>query len=248
VTAPLETLTYPDVAALSRAAADMIAAAAQTAVEERGRFTLCLSGGSTPRTLYQLLAAEYRERVPWAATSVFFGDERCVPPDNPDSNYAMARAVLLSQISGLETRTHRIEGERAPADAAVRYEVVLRGEFDAPGDSFDILLLGIGTDGHTASLFPGSPALAERRHWVVATEAPPTAATRARVTLTYPLLNGADTTLILCAGADKRDILGKISAARADAPARYPVMQIAPRERLCWLLDRAAASPVGASP
>jgi len=242
VTAPSETLTYADVAALSRAAADMIATSAQAAVAARGRFTLCLSGGSTPRTLYQLLAADYQTRIPWAETSLYFGDERCVPPDHPDSNYAMARAALISHIPGLGSRTYRIEGERAPADAAVRYEILLRGEFDAPSETFDILLLGIGTDGHTASLFPGSPALAERRHWAVATEAPPTAATRARVTLTYPMLNGADTALILCAGADKRDILGKIHAAGADAAARYPIMLIAPRERLRWLLDNAAGS------
>jgi 6-phosphogluconolactonase len=244
VTPPRETLTYPDVAALSRGAADMIATAAESAVAARGRFTFCLSGGSTPRTLYQLLAAEYRTRIPWSSTVVFFGDERCVPPDHADSNYAMARAALLSQIPGLESRTHRIEGERAPADAAIRYEVVLRGEFDAASaETFDILLLGVGTDGHTASLFPGSPALAERKRWAVATEAPPTAPIRPRVTLTYPVLNGASTTLVLCAGTDKRDILAKIDAAGADAPARYPVMQIAPRDRLVWLLDRAATSP-----
>ena len=168
MTLPLERLTFADVAALSRGAADMIVEAGRAAVAARGRFTLCLSGGSTPRTLYEVLAAEYRERVPWLATWMYFGDERCVPPDHPDSNFGMARDALLAHVPGLESRTQRIEGERPASDAAARYDAVLRTAFGAPGGpTFDMLLLGVGTDGHTASLFPGSPALAERSQWAV---------------------------------------------------------------------------------
>jgi 6-phosphogluconolactonase len=242
VTSPTERLTYPDVGALSRAAAEIIAEVARTAVAARGRFTIALSGGNTPRTLYRCLASAYRRRLPWDAVWVYFGDERCVPPDHPDSNYGMARDALLAQIPGLESRVARIQGELPAARAAAHYGAILERDFAASSGTFDVLLLGVGTDGHTASLFPGSQALEERRHLAVATEAPPTASTRERITLTFPVLDRAATTLILCAGADKKEILEKIHAAGPDAPARYPIMRITARDRLCWLLDRAATS------
>jgi 6-phosphogluconolactonase len=242
---PREIVLCPDVDALSRAAADVLADVARAAVAARGRFAVALSGGMTPRTLYRLLAAEYRELVPWAETHVFFGDERCVGPSDPDSNYRMARAELLERIPGLASRTERIEGERPAEEAAARYDAVLREAFPADHDpltTFDLLLLGVGTDGHTASLFPGSPALEERDRWAIATEAPPTTHTRKRVTLTYPVLNAARTTLVLCAGADKRAILHDIMTDPADpvTTSRYPAARITARERLVWMVDRAA--------
>jgi 6-phosphogluconolactonase len=238
-----EVSLYTDVDTLSRAAAEMIADAAARAVRARSRFTIALSGGSTPRTLYRLLAAEYVDRVPWAATEVFFGDERCVPPDHPDSNFGMAREALLAHIPGLEARTHRIVGEAAPRDAAGQYDALLRGAFPGPDPAtFDLLLLGIGPDGHTASLFPGSSALGEEKLWAIATEAPPAAATRARITLTFPALDGSRELLLLCAGADKRPILDAIRGAGASAPQRYPAARVMAREHTRWLLDRAAAS------
>jgi 6-phosphogluconolactonase len=235
---PRELAQYPDVETLSRAAADLIAGLAQQAVAARGRFSIALSGGSTPRTLYRLLAAEYRTRIPWTATEIFFGDERCVPPDHPDSNFRLARTELLDQIPGLLSRTHRIEGELPPEDAARKYDAMLRTMFSAV--AFDVLLLGVGTDGHTASLFPGSPALNEQTKWAAATEAPPTMTTRHRVTLTFPVLNAARTTIVLCAGTDKRTVLHDILT-DPSATSRYPAARIAAQERLVWMIDHAAA-------
>lgn len=233
----------PDLAAVSRAAADRIVDAAGRSIAARGRFTMAVSGGQTPRLLYDLLGTEDAGRLPWARTWIFFADERCVPPDRPESNYGMVRDVLLSRIPGLESRTVRIEGERPAADAAARYDAALRVAFadrDGGGALFDVAILGVGTDGHTASLFPGSPALTEHVAWVTAATAPPTAPVAARVTLTYPALDAARTTLVLCAGADKRDILAAIAAAGDSAPQRYPAARITARERCWWLFDRAA--------
>ncbi len=242
--APWRVTVHDDVETLSRAAAEEIARAAETAVAAGRPFTLALSGGSTPRTLYRMLATDFAERVPWRSTVIFFGDERCVPPDHPDSNYGMARAALLGQVPALDAQVHRIEGERPPADAAARYDALLRSAFPGePPATFDVLLLGVGTDGHTASLFPGSATLEERRRWVVPAEAPPGAATHDRVTLTFPALDAATTTIVLCAGSDKRAVVGEIMTAGRAAGARYPVARVTARDRVLWMLDRAAAPP-----
>jgi 6-phosphogluconolactonase len=242
---PLELREVADPAALSRAAADLIAASAATAVRERGRFTLALSGGNTPRALYQLLATEYAHRLAWPSWHLYFGDERCVPPDDAESNYRMADEALLSRIPGLRDRTARIEGERPPADAASHYDTLLRRDFP-DGPTFDVALLGLGEDGHTASLFPGSPALAEMTHWAVATEAPPAMKTRNRVTLTYPMFANARTVVFLCAGKDKRDILSRVLGAAGDPTAAYPASRITAREHLMYLADRASLGPLDA--
>ena len=239
-----EESVFADLDALSHAAAAMIASAAAIATATRGRFTIALAGGSTPRRLYQVLATEYATHFPWATTHVFFGDERCVPPDHPDSNYAMAREALLAHIPGLESRARRIEGERPAPDGASRYAEMLHREFPSTQgtspSTFDVLLLGVGTDGHTASLFPGSPALSERSRWALATQAPPNASVLDRVTLTFPALDAARTTLILCAGADKQPIVTQIRAAGARAGDRYPVARVSAHGSLHWLLDRLA--------
>jgi 6-phosphogluconolactonase len=240
-----EESVFPDAEALSRAAAAMIEEAAAVATTARGRFTIALSGGSTPRILYEILAADYATRLPWATTHVFFGDERCVPPDHPASNYAMARETLLARIPGLESRTRRIEGERPPGDAASRYAEMLHREFPhttgTPATTFDVLLLGVGSDGHTASLFPGSPALSERSRWALATQAPAGTEISDRVTLTYPALDAARTTFILCAGTGKQPVVSQIRAAGAHAGDRYPVARVTARGTVHWLLDEAAA-------
>jgi 6-phosphogluconolactonase len=231
-----EFVEYADLDALSRAAANAIEIAAQRAVERRGRFSLALSGGSTPRTLYRLLATEYRTRIPWSLSELFFGDERCVPPTNPDSNFRMAQETLLAQVPGLEARTRRIPGERGPQAAAEAYDVLLHTAFPgADPVTFDVVLLGVGTDGHTASLFPGSPALEERARWAVPAEAPVDVTTRARVTLTYPVLDAASETFILCAGENKRPILDHIRNDGPSAAERYPVARIRARSRVLWL-------------
>ena len=237
---PPEVRAVDDLATLTRAAADVVALALTAAVSERGRGTMALSGGRTPESLYRLLADEYRDRIPWKSVHLFFGDERCVPPTDSDSNYRMADAALVSRVPGLEARTHRIEGELPPTEAADRYETVLRSAFKTGEATFDVVLLGMGPDGHTASLFPGSPALDEQTRWAVATEAPPTMATRQRVTLTYPVLNNGRLVLVLCAGADKRDALRHVLADAGTPGAPYPAARLAARDRLVWLVDRAA--------
>ena len=236
---PLEVREVADPAGLCRAAADLIATTAAAAVAARGRFTLALSGGNTPRALYQLLAAEYTKRVPWSSSQLYFGDERCVPPDDPDSNYRMAAEALLSRIPGLIERTNRIEGEREPPEAAKRYDAVLRKAF-VDGTTFDIALLGIGEDGHTASLFPGSPALGERERWAIATEAPSTMKTRQRVTLTYPMFANSRAVVFLVAGPEKRRILSEVLAQAGNPAAHFPASRITSREQLIYLADRAA--------
>jgi 6-phosphogluconolactonase len=233
----LDFVDYPDINALSRAAADAIEAAAQRAVATRGRFSLALSGGSTPRTLYRLLATDYRSRIPWSLSELFFGDERCVPPSHPDSNFRMARETLLAGVPGLEARTHRILGERGAQAAAESYDVLLHTVFPSANPvTFDILLLGVGEDGHTASLFPGSLALEECERWAVPTDAPPTSPIRARVTLTYPILDASLETLILTAGPEKQPIIDHIRDDGVSAAARYPVARITARERVRWML------------
>jgi 6-phosphogluconolactonase len=240
---PLDVREVADGAALSRAAAELINATAAAAVAARGRFTLALSGGNTPRALYQLLAAEYARTLPWVSSQLFFGDERSVPADDPDSNYRMVSEALLSRIPGLVERTARIEGERAPPEAASRYEAILRTTF-ADEATFDVALLGIGEDGHTASLFPGSPVLDERAHWAMPAVAPASMKTRDRVTLTYPMFNRARTVLFLCEGAGKRRILADVLAAAGSPSAPYPASRVTARDHLIYLVDRAALSPV----
>lgn len=233
---------FPSLDSLSRAVADAVVAYSPSAVAARDRFSIALSGGSTPRRLYELLATTHATRLPWDATYVFFTDERCVPPDHPESNFRMAHDTLISRIRGLDARTHRIEGEQRPDEAAARYDRTLRSFFgSSPEDAtFDVCLLGVGADGHTASLFPGSPALDEDVQLAVATEAPPTAAVRQRVTLTFPALDRARTTFVLCAGADKRPILEHIRV-DPDAASRYPAARIRAREGVFWSVDAAAA-------
>jgi 6-phosphogluconolactonase len=257
----IEASVHPDLEALSRAAAEAVTRAAERAVRERARFTISLAGGHTPRRLYELLAAEYHARIPWPVTYVFFGDERCVPPTDPASNYGMALESFLSRVPIPAEQVHRIRGELPPEDAAREYGRLLRRAFapsaagpgtDDPADAatFDVALLGMGTDGHTASLFPGDPALDERHHWAVAVEAPAyVAPPRERITLTLPALCGARDVYVLAAGAEKRPVVesmlggeARATHARALSPAsEYPVGLVRGRESTVWFVDRAAA-------
>jgi 6-phosphogluconolactonase len=197
-------LVLPDARAVAEEAALRVEAAAREAVVARGRFVLVLAGGTTPRALYGILASpDRRSRIPWRDTIVLFGDERCVPPDHPDSNYRMAMESLLHRVDIPANAIHRIEGEDPePARAAARYEEALRRLF--PGEAaprFDVVLLGMGADGHTASLFPGSSALLETSRWVAVGKAPSPPVDR--VTLTLPALRGARRVLFQIGGADK---------------------------------------------
>ncbi len=194
-------IVLPDAAAVAEAALQPVAAAAAKAVASRGRFAIALAGGSTPRRLYGLLARN-PALVDWSRTDIFFGDERSVAPDHPDSNYRMAREVLLDRVPVPPGRVHRIRGEDDPAEAADLYERELTRLF--PGEDpphLDLILLGMGEDGHTASLFAGSAAAAERERWVVPSSAPRPPVNR--VTLTLPVLTAARRVLFLIVGEDK---------------------------------------------
>ena len=236
---------FENLEALSRAAADMVLAAAREAVAARGRFSLSLSGGSTPRGAYRLLAqAPYRDAMPWAATHLFWGDERCVPVDHPESTFGMVNALLLSQVNPPPANIHRARGE-APnaADAADEYQAELRRFFHlAEGEfpRFDLVLLGLGDDGHTASLYPGAAGLAERRRLVVAHFV----AQRSgyRLTFTVPALQAARAQLFLVAGREKVPALRQVLRGAGDRPP-VPAQLVTPTGGLqTWLVDRAAAA------
>jgi 6-phosphogluconolactonase len=235
----------PDAAALMHLAAEEVAARAASAVRARGRFSVALSGGSTPRALYALLAdprAPFRARVPWQAVQVFFGDERQVPPDHADSNYRMAREALLAHVPIPAESVHRVRGELADADeAALEYEAELAEAFalhEGERPRLDLALMGMGPDGHTASLFPGSPALDETSRLAVAPFVPKFGAHR--VTLTLPVFAAARAVLFLVAGADKAERVAEVLGGRAP---ELPAARVRPSDgELLWLLDAAAAA------
>ncbi len=239
-----EEQVYADLPALSRAVAERLVRLAHEVLRRQHRFTCALAGGGTPRELYRLLAAEYLDRIPWDKFEFFFGDERCVPPDSAESNYGMAASTLLSVLPLRADAVHRIHGELPPAEAAERYEQVLRQQFPAASGftSFDLVLLGIGRDGHTASLFPGDKStLGEGERWVLPVHAPAGVSPPWRVTLTLPMLNRAREVFVLCAGAEKREIVRELLRATGHAAARYPAAEVRGVDRTVWFLDRAAS-------
>lgn len=234
---------YPD-NELAVAAAALFVQVAEEATHNRGRFTVALAGGSTPRPLYELLATPpYRDRIDWSVTHLFWGDERTVPPDHEDSNYRMVAKSLLAGIEIPWENVHRIEGERPPQDAADVYEAMLREHFDlrvGEYPRFDFVLLGLGSDGHTASLFPDLDELHERNRLVVAPYVPIFDAHR--ISLTVPVINAARTVCFLVSGAMKANAVHAVLEGEHD-PSRWPAQYVQPHEgQLVWLLDEAAAS------
>ena len=237
-----EAQIFRTVAQAQEAAAHIVADAVRAAERDRP-CSLSLSGGSTPRGMHEVLA-----RIPgidWSRVHVFWGDERTVPPDDPQSNYGMARETLLSRVAIPEENIHRMHGELDPHEAASQYEAELRGVFgDLPDGEFprlDVDILGIGADGHTASLFPGTTALDERARWAVANWVPQQDTWR--ITLTYPVLNSARLTLFLATGADKADPLFRIFG--PDVADRPPSWRVQPADgRVIFVLDAAAAEGV----
>jgi 6-phosphogluconolactonase len=228
-------------AELFQAAATEFATRASQAIQSHGRFSVALSGGSTPKTLYALLASGSIPNIPWEKIFFFFGDERFVPPDHPDSNYRMAReAGLFAKVP--DDHVFRLRTEEKDADTAARaYEQTLQKFFGLqPGEfpRFDMVLLGLGPDGHTASLFPGTAALNEKSRWVVANWVDKFRSYR--ITLTLPVLNRAACVLFLVSGADKANIVGEVLK---NENANLPSQKVRPADgRLLWLLDRAAGS------
>lgn len=225
---------------LSLRAADGVAAVVADAVQRRGRCSLVLSGGRTPRTLYEMLASDFRTRIPWEHVHVFWGDERYVAADDPSSNYCMARGALLNHVACSPAHIHPMPTSPASPDSAARdYERTLREHFDGDSPHFDLLLLGMGEEGHTASLFPGSPALLERSRWVVATHVP--AQPPLRLTLTLPALTAAAHTYVLVAGARKAETLRRVLTGEPD-PITYPVAAVRTSHgSVTWWVDREAA-------
>jgi 6-phosphogluconolactonase len=242
--AQIRILTTPQ--ELFAAAADEILSAAKEAVSQRGRFTIALSGGSTPKSLYNLLATNARTELPWDRTFFFWGDERHVGPTDPDSNYRMTNEAMLSKIPVAAGNVFRIEAENPDADAAAEaYEQTIRKFFGLASGKFpqfDFILLGIGPDGHTASLFPGTKALQENSRIVVANWVEKLKTSR--LTFTYPVLNAARCVAFLVSGADKAPVVRTILEENAPGE-QYPAKLVQPTNgKLIWFLDRAAASEI----
>ncbi|MBI1845456.1 MAG: 6-phosphogluconolactonase [Candidatus Rokubacteria bacterium] len=239
-----------DADGVAAAAADDFVELARRAIRERGRFTVALSGGTTPRGLYRLLAEERRGEVEWEHVEIFWGDERAVPPDHPESNYGLAARELLDHVPVRSEHVHRIHGEHPDGDAAARaYQTVIARVFRAPETAFpppfDLVLLGLGADGHTASLFAGSPGLAERRRWVVCHHVAALGVTR--FTLTVPVLVRAREIRVMVTGADKAETLRAVLQGRRD-PQRLPIQAVRPMlGRMAWLVDDDAAGRLRAA-
>jgi 6-phosphogluconolactonase len=231
-------LVYETPEELAEAAARDFASRAREAINERGRFAVALAGGSTPKAAYEVLARDYAGALDWSKVHVFFGDERTVPPDHEDSNYRMAYEALLSRAP--VRSVHRMRGELPPEEAAAAYEEELR-EFFGPDDvpRFDLILCGLGEDGHTLSLFPETAALDITDRWVVAN--PVLKLETTRLTLTIPVLNASRAVTFLVAGEGKADVLKQILEGDAD-PRAYPAKLVNPKSGdLTWIVDLAAA-------
>ena len=199
---------------------------------------MALSGGSTPRALHALLADGAVGPLPWKHIFLFFGDERCVPPDDPASNFRMARETMLERVPIPPSQIFRMEAEQEDRDLAARhYEEFLRRETEAAG-GLDLAFLGLGEDAHTASLFPGSPVLKELRRWVLPADAPPNLIPRQRITLTLPAFTAAARVVFLVHGATKREALRRV---RDGSPPLPPAAQVRARESTLWLVDQSAA-------
>jgi 6-phosphogluconolactonase len=237
---------FKDVEELSRTAADIFVRQSTESIAERSRFLVALNGGSTPNRLFQLLAADYREQVDWSKVHVFWGDERCVPVEDPGSSYVQARDLLLKHVPIPDSNIHRIKGELGPVDAAKEYSFALK-EFASPPlewPRFDLVYLGMGEDGHTASLFPGSPVEVSAPTMPVTAHYQDRPANR--VTLTPIVFNSARMIAFMATGEKKADTLAEVlSNMHPRNPAQYPAQRIDPKDgKLIWLVDESAASKV----
>jgi 6-phosphogluconolactonase len=237
---------YPDAQSLACAASDAFVGSARNAISARGRFMVALAGGSTPRAIYSILGNDPQHEagtLQWHQVHLFFGDERPVPPDHPDSNFRMANDAMLSKLPIPAPNVHRIHAELGAARAADEYQEELRAVMNAgAGGSprLDLILLGMGPDGHTASLFPGSPGLNERTrlvcaNWIEKLDG-------FRITLTYPALNAASEVLFIVSGDEKSEMLRKVLRHEPTATT-YPAQLVRPTNgKLVWLVDEAAAA------
>lgn len=253
---------HRDAEAAALAAAIRFIELGRNAIEQRGCFSVALAGGTTPIRMYEILSELCRHAAPqqsiddrpcanhdvgldWKLVFVFFTDERCVPPDHPASNYAMVRQHLFDRIEVCERHIHRIEGEQASFElAAERYEGKLRSYFGVtdgiPSEpTFDLVLLGVGEDGHTASLFPGSPNLSEKRRWVIHSQAPENVEPRNRITLTLPVINSARRGMFLVSGVNKSHVVRPLLAGLGNSG--WPAAMVRCVEAIEWHIDEATA-------
>lgn len=225
---------------LARGAAEYFVERSGEAVAQKGFFTVALSGGSTPKALYQLLAdpeEPFHTQVPWSRTHFFWSDERHVPPNHPDSNYRMAYEAMLSRVPVPESNVHRVHSENPDAAAAANdYEQTLLQLTKQTLPELDLILLGLGGDGHTASIFPGSEVLHETQRLIAAPWVEKF--NSYRITMTLPLLNNAASVVFLVSGAEKAEIVKKV----IEGPKQYPAQAVQPTHgQLVWMLDRLAA-------
>lgn len=237
-----ELRVFKDAEELSRAAAELFVEQAARSIAERDRFLVTLNGGTAPTRLFQLLANESRDRVSWDKVHIFWGDERCVPPHDPGSSYGQARVLLLNHVPVPEKNVHRMKGELGPVEASEDYSRTLKGFVSPPQDlpRFDLVYLGMGEDGHTASLFPNSPVHVSGPTMPVIAHYQDRPAER--VTLTPVVLNGARMVVFMATGEKKANPLAEVLSDRYN-PALYPAQRIRPTDgRLIWLVDEAAAS------
>lgn len=233
---------FNDIEQISQYAANLFIKQAAQSIGKRGQALVALNGGNTPMRLFQLLATDYRDKVDWSRTHIFWGDERSVLPDDPGSSFGQARESLLSLVPIPDSNIHRIKGELGPVEASKEYSLTLKDFASPPFDwpRFDLVFLGMGEDGHTASLFPGSPINVSE----------PTAPVNAhyqdrpanRVTLTPIVFNNARMVAFMATGEKKANTLAEVLSDRYN-PGQYPAQRIDPKDgELIWLVDEAAAS------
>jgi 6-phosphogluconolactonase len=238
----MDTRVFQDLDALSRGVLDELMLILQDSVAKRGLLSVALSGGRTPARMYSLWAQteKYKSATPWERVHFFWGDERYVPADDPLSNYRMTRETLIDKVPIPSSNVHPFHTELPqPQEVAAAYESEMKSFFGSGPPAFDLQLLGLGGEGHTASLFPDSPALEEKRRWVAAVEVPATPPRR--LTMTLPVLNSARNTFFLVAGADKREILAALRNEPESGVSQYPAARVRPTTHPVWFLDQAAA-------
>lgn len=244
----MKTQKFADLDALSRAAADEFISLV-VAQPEGKPFHVALSGGSTPKKLFDVLAARGRDAVPWDRVELWWGDERCVPPEHPDSNYGMTKAHLIDPLQldrgpAGPAKIHRLEGERPPIQAAQEYERALVGALGAP-PIFDLVWLGMGPDGHTASLFPGSAGVLEKQAFVIANgvDSPLTRGPTTRLSITFPVIDAARHVRFLVGGVDKAATLAEVAKGPNE---RFPSSLVSAADTV-WMLDEAAGQKLGST-
>ncbi|WP_455368920.1 6-phosphogluconolactonase [[Eubacterium] cellulosolvens] len=234
---------FPNLITASRVLAEEIVDLINLVISKKGRFMLALSGGNTPRTLYGLFASEFSNRIPWEQVHLFWGDERYVPKNHTHSNFAMAYDSFISRVNIPQGNVHRIPVEDdSPEKSAELYEMTLKQMFDISKEkndyqSFDLILLGMGDDGHTASLFPTNPVLFEKQRLVCAVNAPPDMKPIRRITITFPIINRANCVFFLISGSKKERILKLIFKESEKAKNIYPAAMVNPRGKTIWFID-----------